>query len=148
MAVDNREYFVFDLRHLRIKGYRLTEKLGKYAQLFPFDGRMRSEVLALDLSVDGNRLRFSNAGVSVPYEDELIARLDAALEQVRRHAQAEEQRAQAEAQRAQAAIHPVLIEPERAQAEAERAQAEAERARIAEQRLAVALAELEAIKRG
>jgi len=119
------EYFLCDLRRLDLKGYRLGGEPGIYTPLLPKARRMHSEVLDLDLAIDGQRLRFFHGSAAIPYADELIARLDAAVEEAGKHAQAE---------------------AERAQAEAERAQAEAERAQDAEQRLAEALAELEALK--
>ena len=121
------EYFLCDLRRLELKGYRLGGQPSIYTPLLPKARRMHSEVLDLDLAIDGQRLRFFHGSAAIPYADELIARLDAAVEEAGKHAQAE---------------------AERAQAEAERAQAEAERAVEAERRLAEALAELEALKRG
>ena len=133
-ALGIREYFVCDLRRLELKGYRLPEPgPGAYTPLLPKGRRIHSEVLDLDVAIDGQRLRFFHGSAAIPYADELIARLDAAVEEAGRHAQAETERAQAET--------------ERAQAEAERAQAEAERADDAERRLAEALAELEALKK-
>lgn len=114
------EYFVCDLRRLELKGYRLPEgKPGKYTPLLPQARRIHSEVLDLDLAIDGQRLRFFHGSAAIPYADELIARLDAAVEEAGKHAQLE----------------------------AERAQAEAERADEAERRLAEALAQLEALKK-
>jgi hypothetical protein len=113
------EYFLCDLRRLELKGYRLGGEPGIYTPLLPKARRMHSEVLDLDLAIDGQRLRFFHGSAAIPYADELIARLDAAVEEAGKHAQAE----------------------------AERAQAEAERAQDAERRLADALAELEALKR-
>jgi len=89
-----REYFVCDLRRLELEGYRLPEvDAGVYTPLLPHARRLHSEVLDLDVGVDGQRLRFFHGSAAIPYADELIARLDAAVEEAGRHAQAEAERA-------------------------------------------------------
>lgn len=122
-----REYFVCDLRKLELKGYRLPKPgRGRYTSLLPHRRRIHSEVLDLDLAISGGRLRFQHGSAPIPYADELIATLDAAVEAAGQHAQEE---------------------AERAQEEAQRAQAEAQRANEAERRLAEALAKLAALEK-
>ena len=114
------EYFVFDARHLKLRGFRLPEsKNAPYQPVVPQGGRYASAVLGLDLGIEGPRLRFYAGSAALPDADDLIARLDGALSE------------------AQA----------RAEEEARRAEEEARRAETAEQRLAAALVELERLKK-
>jgi len=106
------EYFLFDLNHGRVEGFRLEER--RYRPIAPnAAGRLASHMLGLELGVvemvldgrEGRWLRFFEPdGRLVPTAAEA--------------AQAEAQAAQAEAQAAQA-------EAQAAQAEAQAAQAEA-----------------------
>lgn len=114
------EYFVFDARHLKLRGYRLPEGgAAHYEPIVPQGGRYTSRVLGLELGIEGPRLRFYSGSALVPDADDLIARLDGAL---------------AESQA-------------RAEEEARRAEEEARRAQVAEERLAAVLAELESLKK-
>lgn len=128
------EYFFFDRKRLLLHGYRLPpEKPGRksrrraYQPIVPQEGRLASEVLGLDLMLDGGKLRFLYGMAAVPEADELIAKLGAAL--------GEALTAKEDAER-------------RAQAEAERAKAEAERASALQKELAEAKAEIERLRRG
>ncbi|HEU5077533.1 MAG TPA: Uma2 family endonuclease [Polyangiaceae bacterium] len=127
------EYFVFDARHLKLRGFRLPEGGGaQYEPVVPQGGRYVSHVLGLDLGIEGPRLRFYAGSAPLPDADDLIARLDGALAESQARAEEEARRAEEEARRAEE--------------EARRAEEEARRAEAAEQRLAVALAELERMK--
>jgi hypothetical protein len=149
-----REYFVCELPTQDLKGYRLAGTVGGYTPMLPHRRRMHSKVLGLELAIEDGRLRFFYADASLPYTDELIARLDAAVEQADRRLQEEVKRAelrlQEEAARAQRALLAEQRAELRLQEEAARAelrlQEETERARTAEQRLAEALAELERLR--
>ena len=136
-----REYFVFDLRRLLLHGHRLpAAEARSYERVLPQAGRFDSEVLGLGIAIEGIRLRFYVDNAPLPFADELVERLQDAMDGALQRAEAEAQRADAEASRAQA-------EASRAQMEASRAQTEASRAQQAEQRLAEALAEIERLRR-
>lgn len=120
------EYFIFDRRRLRLVGYRLPSADARtYQPLLPQGGRLLSRVLGLELTIDGERLRFLLGGARLPDSAELIARLDASLD---------------------AAEHRAEEESRRAEEEARRAEEEARRAADAERRLLGALAEIERLK--
>ncbi|WP_437332901.1 Uma2 family endonuclease [Sorangium sp. So ce394] len=134
------EYFYFDRRRRILQGYRLpSAREGggarplAYRPIVPQEGRFSSEVLGLDLLIEGDRLRFLHGNDVVLEADELITRLGVALSEALASKEDAERRAQAEA--------------ERAQAEAERAQAEAERVSLLEKELAEARAELDRLRR-
>ena len=113
------EYFVFDARHLKLKGFRLPDASAtQYQPIVPQAGRYGSSVLGLELAVEGARLRFYAGSALLPDADDVISRLDDALLEAR----------------------------DRAEEEARRAEEEARRAEEAERRLAEALAELERLK--
>ena len=134
------EYFVFDRRKLRLHGHRLpTPGARAYRPILPQLGAYRSEQLGLDLSVEGDKLRFSYSGAPLPESAELIARLDGNLRAAEQSAEEEARRAEHEALRAEE-------EAGRAEHEAGRADGEARRADAAERRLAEALAELERLR--
>jgi Uma2 family endonuclease len=127
------EYFVFDRRKLRLHGYRLSEPGARtYRPIVPQGGRYASEILGLDLVLEGERLRFLYGLALVPDATELIARLDAMLGDATAKREEAERRAEEEARRAEE--------------EARRAEEEAQRASEAERRLAEALAELSRVK--
>jgi ABC-type multidrug transport system ATPase subunit len=90
------EYFLFDptgdYLKPRLQGHRLVD--GRYVALELVDGRLHSEVLGLDLVMEGERLRLYDPARGVFLLDP--------LEQTRR-ANAEAARAEAEARRAEAA---------------------------------------------
>jgi len=123
-----REYFIFDRGRLGLRGYRWPEGGGKtYRPILPQQGRYTSEVLGLDLMIEGDQLRFLLGMAEVPDAEELIAKLGGMLDTVLAHKQEAE---------------------ERAQAEAARAQVEAARANDLACRLADAEATIERLKRG
>jgi Uma2 family endonuclease len=131
------EYFIFDRRRRLLRGYRLPghgeereARRRSYQPILPEEGRLPSEVLGLDLMLEGDRLRFFYGVAPVLEAEELIGRLGAALNEALASREEAELRAQAEA--------------ERAQAEAERAQAEAERAAALEKELAAGEAKAKA----
>jgi Uma2 family endonuclease len=136
-----REYFIFDRPKLRLTAYRLRDSVSGYAPILPQAGRYASEVLQLELQVQGERLHFFAGDAELPGADALIERLEGFANDLEARLSEAEQRAESEAQRAES-------EAQRAESEAQRAESEAQRARDAEARLAAALAELEALKRG
>jgi Uma2 family endonuclease len=70
------EYFVFDRSRMTLHAYRLTVD-GAYSRLMPQSGRYASNVLGLDLSLDGDKLRFSIGDSPLLYHGELINKLGA-----------------------------------------------------------------------
>jgi Uma2 family endonuclease len=101
------EYFVFDRPRARVLGHRLRPGTTSYERILPQGGRMASQVLGLDLTIEHEMLRFYHGTAPLLFMDELVTRLhtmvaelidarDAAL----RHAEEEARRAQDEAQRA------------------------------------------------
>lgn len=121
------EYFAFDRGRMRLAGWRLPEPSARaYVPVVPQAGRFASQVLQLDLALEDDRIRFYLGTAPLPEAEELVLRLERAVNDVT-------QRAEQEAQRAEQ--------------EAERAEQEAQRADDLERRLAAALAELEEIRR-
>ncbi|WP_437994051.1 Uma2 family endonuclease [Sorangium sp. So ce145] len=153
------EYFIFDRRRLSLRAYRLppadtARRTRSYQPVMPQAGRFASQVLGLELAVEGSKLRFFSGTAKLEEADELIARLgvmlddalarkdEAELRAVDEASRAEEAelRAEAEAKRAES-------EAKRAESEAKRADAEARRASDLERQLAEALAEIERLRR-
>lgn len=74
------EYFVYDRANQRLYGYQLGGRSG-YQSIPSRSGRLRSNVLDLELGLDDNRLRFFYGEAVVPEARELISRLGALVEQ-------------------------------------------------------------------
>jgi Uma2 family endonuclease len=129
------EYFVFDRKRLRIRGYRLPTQGKIYEPIVPQAGAYSSGVLGLELGLDHGRLRFFQGSAPLPEYEELIERLDGLLDQLLARNDEEERRAQ-EAERRWAA------EADRAEEAERRLEEETARADDAEQRLAAAEEEL------
>jgi Uma2 family endonuclease len=150
-----REYFVFDMQKSVLKGYRLHGTQGLYAPLLPKNGRLWSEVLDLELALDGELIRFFDGGNAVLFTDERTARANAVAEQATRAAKASLERERAALERERVALERAEAEAARARATEEekrmaleRAEAEAARARAAEEerRMALGRAEAEAAR--
>ena len=121
------EYFVFDRRRLRLRGYRLPSPTAKrYQPILPQEGRLASAVLDLELGIEGETLRFYHGLAPLPEAGELIARLGSMVGDLETRMEEAERRSE---------------ETERRIEEAERALAE-ERSKLAE-----ALAEIDRLKR-
>lgn len=126
------EYFAFDVPRARLAGWRLgSDKPRAYAPIVPQGGRWPSEVLGLDLSLEGGQLRFYHGSAALLDARELITRLSTLVDEALHRADEEARRAEEEARRAEA-------EARRAEEEARRAEEEARRA----ERLAARLREL------
>ncbi len=69
------EYFVFDRPKARVLGWRLRPGSG-YERIVPQSGRLRSDVLALDLTVESGLLRFYHGTAPLLFMDELVGRLN------------------------------------------------------------------------
>jgi Uma2 family endonuclease len=104
------EYFIFDRLHLSVRGYRLSpaeegqpKKRRSYRPILPQGGLFASQVLGLDLTIDGSRLRFFYGMAPVPEAEELVAKLQTLVDGLQARAEEAEQRAATEAERAEAA---------------------------------------------
>jgi Uma2 family endonuclease len=101
-----REYFIFDRRLLSLRGYRLpppdeegpSAKRRVYRPILPQSARYASEVLGLDLMIDGSKLRFLFGMAPVPEAEELVAKLESIVSDLLARAEDAEKRA-AELQR-------------------------------------------------
>ncbi len=91
------EYFVYDRLNQRLYGYRLPHAGARAYQSIPSrSGRLRSNVLELELGLVDDRLRFFYGEAVIPEARELIGRLDALVEQRERRIEEEIQARQAE----------------------------------------------------
>ncbi len=113
------EYFVFDRKQLQLQGHRLQPRTRAYQRLLPQTGRFVSEVLGLELTVEGTKLRFFSGTAPIEDADEQIARLGSMVDDVLAHKEEALQRAEE--------LEGKLVD--------------------AEQRLAEALAEIERLKK-
>jgi Uma2 family endonuclease len=103
-----REYFIFDRRLLSLRGYRLPPldeeghgaKHRAYRPIMPQSGRYASDVLGLDLMIDGSKLRFLFGMAPLPEAEELVAKLESMLGGLLARAEDAEKRAAADAARA------------------------------------------------
>ncbi|WP_437727112.1 Uma2 family endonuclease [Sorangium sp. So ce861] len=120
------EYFVFDRRHRRLRGFRLAQGSARYEPIARKGGLFTSAVLDLDLGLEGERLCFYHALARLPEPREVLARLGAMVNDLMARREEAEQR---------------LDEAE------QRLDEERQRADEAERRSAEALAELECLKR-
>lgn len=70
------EYFSFDCRSTRLRGWRLASPGARtYTQMVPQGGLFPSRVLDLDLGVAEGRLRFFKDLAQIPTSEELVGRL-------------------------------------------------------------------------
>lgn len=115
------EYFVYDRDESCIHGFRLAHAgASAYERIAPEGSGYPSAILGLDLTLEGDRLRFRHGFAPVPDADELISRLDTT-------------------------VGDLLSRRDEAAA---RAAAEEQLRHETETRLAAALAELERLRRG
>jgi hypothetical protein len=143
-----REYFLFDRGKLRLTGWRLEEGRRSYQPIVPQHGFYPSEVLGLELQLEGERLRFFHGRAPLPESDEMIATLERMVREAEAH-RSEEEQARTELEQRLAEESRLLAEESRLLAEESRLRAEESRLREqAERRLAEALAELERLKQG
>jgi Uma2 family endonuclease len=123
------EYFLFDRGKLSLRGYRLPPQghARVYKPILPQQGRYVSEVLGLDLAVEGDKLRFLYGQAAILDSGELVAKLGTMLDEVITHKQEAEARA--------------------AELEEKLATSE-EKLATSEEKLAAALAEIERLRGG
>ncbi|WNG50125.1 Uma2 family endonuclease [Archangium minus] len=123
-----REYFLFDRGRLKLTGWRLVgEGRRVYQPIVPQQGFYTSEVLGLELQLEGERLRFYLGRAPLPESEEMIATLERMVGEAEAHRTEEAQ---------------VRAELEQRLAE------EAHRREESERKLAEALAELERLRGG
>jgi Uma2 family endonuclease len=135
-ALGIREYFVFDRPRLRLYGFRLNAGTGAYEALTPVHGHFASEVLGLDLVLEGERLRFYVGDAELPEAGDLIEKLEGFVDDL-----------ESRLRRAEDGMKRLEDEARRAEDEARRAEDEARRADQAEALLREALAEIQRLKR-
>lgn len=73
------EYFAFNVRTGVLVGNRLAAGASTYTPLVPGPAGFVSEVLGLELFVEGERVRFLHAGAPLPELEELVGRLESAM---------------------------------------------------------------------
>lgn len=93
------EYFVLDARTTRLVGYRLDPVAKNYEPIVPQRGRWRSNVLDLDLAVEGGRVRFFHGSAPLLEASELISRLATMMEELAAKKDDAERRAERLAQK-------------------------------------------------
>lgn len=70
------EYFAFDVPRCQLAGWRLPgPDARRYEEIVAHGGRLASEILGLDLGVEGDRLRFFHLGAPVLEPQELVDQL-------------------------------------------------------------------------
>jgi Uma2 family endonuclease len=117
------EYFAFDVPRARLVGWRLEgERARTYEPIVPQAGRWASQVLELDLSLEGGQLRFLHGNAPLLDARELIIRLSAMVDEALRRAEDEARRAEDEARRAGNEARRAGNEARRAEDEARRAE--------------------------
>lgn len=140
------EYFVFDRGRLELLGYRLHPRASRaasgrrppaaaeraYRPLLARDGLYSSEVLGLDLTIEGTKLRFYHMGAPVLEAAEQISKLERMVGDVEQRLLAAEERADAEARlRVEAQARVAELEKKLSEASAKIARLTAERAATA-----------------
>lgn len=70
------EYFAFDGPRARLLGWRLRGATSNYERFVPQAGRLKSNVLGLELTVESGRVRFYYGSAPLLFVDELIGKLE------------------------------------------------------------------------
>jgi Uma2 family endonuclease len=113
------EYFIYDGGRRRLEGYRLESPGSRvYTRMEPQHGRYVSEVLGLELQVEGDRLRFWAGHALLLESDELITRMEDMVADLQRRAD-EEARQREEASRRSEVAEQRLAEETRRREELE-----------------------------
>lgn len=74
------EYFVLQPERGTLNGHRLEGTTQRYVALAPQRGRLKSRVLDLELEFENGLLRFFTQGAPLPFQQELIHRLEHAVD--------------------------------------------------------------------
>jgi Uma2 family endonuclease len=122
-----REYFLADLRHHRLYGWRLGDPaIRLYTALVPQLGRIRSEVLGLDVKLEGDRVRLYLGSSPLLEPEEIAERVRDDLNDMQMLKQeADERAADAESRAIGAETRAAAEAKARAEAEAAKQAAEA-----------------------
>lgn len=97
------EYFVFDPLRRRLLGWSLSQDGATYSPIVPQGGRWASQVLELDLTVEGDRLRFFRGSAPLLDASELIERLSHMVDDATQRAEQEARNAEEAARNAEEA---------------------------------------------
>ncbi len=85
------EYFLFDRTCNRLFGWRLPSLEARtYEASVPQQGRFSSEILGLDLSMEGDRVRFYFGTAPLPGAEELVAKLESMVDDLVHRREAEQ----------------------------------------------------------
>jgi hypothetical protein len=136
------EYFIFDRGRLRPTAYRLSASRAQgYRPILPRRGRYASEVLGVDLAIEGEALRFYYGEAALAGADEIIAKLGTMTDELIAATEDAERTARELA---------AALEEERSLriVEQQRREAEQQRREAVERAFAEARAEVERLRRG
>ena len=134
------EYFVYEVLSQRVHGWRLAAPgATSYERVVPQGGRYTSNVLGLELRVQGDHLRFQYGNAVLQHSHEVIDELTDMVDAVTARAEASAARADEEARRAE-------DEARRAEDEARRAEDEATQRAALEQEVEALRAQLAALR--
>jgi Uma2 family endonuclease len=90
-----REYFIYDIRRGLLRGYELPhDGASEYALISAHVGRFRSNVLDLDLALEGGQLRFYRDGAMLITDREIVGKLEQMVDAAVARAGQEEARAE------------------------------------------------------
>jgi Uma2 family endonuclease len=94
------EYFIFDRHAVRLLGYRLKPAgAATYERILPQSGKLTSNVLGLDLTLEDGMLRFYYGTAPVLFLDELVSKLNGMVGELVEARDRALQRAEEQAQR-------------------------------------------------
>lgn len=96
-----RKDFVFDPLRRRLLGWSLSQDGATYSPIVPQGGRWASQVLELDLTVEGDRLRFFRGSAPLLDASELIERLSHMVDDATQRAEQEARNAEEAARNAE-----------------------------------------------
>jgi Uma2 family endonuclease len=116
-ALGITEYFVFDRRRGRVRGFRLLPGGHRYQPILPQLGCTASQVLGLELGLEGNRLRFFRGLAPLPEANERLTELGTIVNDLGIRLEAVEQQAEQERLRAERRLAEALAKIERLEGE-------------------------------
>jgi Uma2 family endonuclease len=120
------EYFVFDVGNAELLGWRLpSSRSSRYRRIVPQAGRLASQVLGLQLTVEDDRARFYDGSALLLDAGEVIGRFERKVERMAQQAADErKKRLEAERRAEEEAAARTAAEQERTEEAAARAAAE------------------------